>query len=101
MNIQEDVPKMPAQEKEDEKLVLKLTGLTCSKDLTILTKLNLPKCVLSTLPDNLATLLPNLSILFLPKNLFEELPSVVGSCSKLQVITKINLKVPIAILLFL
>lgn len=85
MTIQEDVPKMPAQEQEDEKFVLKLTGLPGREDLTILTKLNLPNCGLSTLPDNLATLLPNLSILFLSNNVFEELPPVVGSCSKLQV----------------
>lgn len=54
-------------------------------DLSRLQKLNLPNCGLSTLPMNLPKLVPNLSIIFLPKNHFEELPAVIGSCTKLQV----------------
>lgn len=50
-----------------------------------ITKLNLPDCGLSSLPPNLGTWLPNLSILFCPKNNFEELPAAIGSCPKLQV----------------
>ena len=52
-----------------------------------ITKLNLPECGLSSLPANLGTWLPNLSILFCPKNKFEELPAVIGSCPNLQVST--------------
>lgn len=48
-------------------------------------KLNLPECGLSSLPTNLGKWLPNLSILFCPKNNFQELPSVIGSCPNLQV----------------
>jgi tRNA A-37 threonylcarbamoyl transferase component Bud32 len=55
--------------------------------LQALTKLNLPDCGLSSLPDNLGTHLPNLSILFAPKNSFEELPAVIGSCPNLQMIS--------------
>ena len=50
-----------------------------------ITKLNLPDCGLSSLPASLGMWLPNLSILFCPKNMFEELPAVIGSCPKLQV----------------
>lgn len=50
-----------------------------------ITKLNLPECGLSCLPANLGTWLPNLSILFCPKNKFEELPAAIGSCPNLQV----------------
>lgn len=50
-----------------------------------ITKLNLPDCGLSSLPASLSIWLPNLSILFCPKNKFEELPAAIGSCPKLQV----------------
>lgn len=50
-----------------------------------ITKLNLPECGLSSLPTDLAKWLPNLSVLFCPKNNFEELPAVIGSCPSLQV----------------
>lgn len=50
-----------------------------------ITKLNLASCGLSSLPSSLPEILPNLSILFCPKNHFTELPAVVGSCQKLQV----------------
>jgi hypothetical protein len=79
----EEVP-TPKQE-EEQKWLLERTGLSTINDLTSLTKLNLPNCGLSNLPVNLPALLPNLSILFAPKNHFEELPPVIGKCSKLQV----------------
>mmetsp|Transcript_23450 Transcript_23450/g.42557 ORF Transcript_23450/g.42557 Transcript_23450/m.42557 type:complete len:465 (-) Transcript_23450:127-1521(-) len=52
-----------------------------------ITKLNLPECGLSFLPANLGTWLPNLSILFCPKNKFEELPAAIGSCPNLQMVS--------------
>ena len=52
-----------------------------------LTQLNLPNCGLSSLPSNLGTYLPNLSILFCPKNQFDELPAVIGSCPSLQMVS--------------
>lgn len=52
-----------------------------------LTQLNLPKCGLSSLPHDLGTLLPNLSILFCPANRFDELPAVIGSCPSLQMVS--------------
>lgn len=58
-----------------------------------ITKLNLPECGLSFLPANLGTWLPNLSILFCPKNKFEELPAVIGSCPNLQVSTIVGVLV--------
>jgi Leucine-rich repeat (LRR) protein len=76
------------EEQEQEKWFLERTKLSTRHDLTCLTKLNLPNCGLSTLPSEMPKLLPNLSIIFLPKNDFEELPAVVGACPKLQVSTK-------------
>jgi Leucine-rich repeat (LRR) protein len=84
----EEVP-TPKQD-EEQKWLLERTGLSTINDLTTLTKLNLPNCGLSTLPVNLSDLLPNLSILFAPKNHFEELPEVIGKCSNLQVRKKIR-----------
>lgn len=52
-----------------------------------ITQLNLPGCGLLSLPSSLATYLPNLSILFCPKNNFQELPEVIGSCPKLQMVS--------------
>lgn len=52
-----------------------------------ITKLNLPECGLSSLPSSLGTWLPNLSILFAPKNKFQELPAVIGSCPNLQMVS--------------
>ena len=54
------------------------------QDLTKLTKLDLPKCNLSKLPDALPHALPNLSILFLSNNDFVEVPPVIGTCKNLQ-----------------
>lgn len=55
-------------------------------DLGSLTKLDLPGCHLSKLPDALPTVLPNLSILFLSNNDFEQVPPVIGACKKLQMV---------------
>lgn len=52
-----------------------------------LTKLNLPECGLSSLPSNLGEVLPNLGILFCPKNDFAEVPAVIGSCKQLQMVS--------------
>jgi hypothetical protein len=78
-----------APNKEEEKTrqietLVQLTGLS-RPDFGVLTKLNLPNCGLSSLPSCLPDILPNLSVLFMPKNKFEELPSVIGSCPNLQV----------------
>jgi tRNA A-37 threonylcarbamoyl transferase component Bud32 len=54
---------------------------------TTITTLNLPVCGLSSLPSSMATYLPNLSILFCPNNNFQELPEVIGSCPKLQMVS--------------
>lgn len=56
-------------------------------DLESLTKLNLPGCGLSSLPSNFQSQLPNLSILFCPNNHFKELPPVIGSCPRLQMVS--------------
>jgi hypothetical protein len=51
-----------------------------------ISKLDLSNCDLSTLPAGLPEAVPNLSILFLSKNRFREMPAVIGQCSKLQMI---------------
>jgi hypothetical protein len=82
---------MPPNEEEEEEektgqieTLIQLTGLS-RPDFGVLTKLNLANCGLSILPSCLPEILPNLSIIFMPKNNFEELPSVIGSCPNLQV----------------
>ncbi|CAB9524604.1 leucine rich repeat [Seminavis robusta] len=55
-------------------------------DLTALTKLDLPDCKLTSLPSSLPDALPNLSILFLSKNEFTEVPPVIGACKNLQMV---------------
>jgi Leucine-rich repeat (LRR) protein len=55
-------------------------------DLYALTKLDLPGCNLSSLPCSLSEALPNLSILFLSNNDFVEMPAIIGSCKKLQMV---------------
>jgi len=50
------------------------------------TMLNLTNCGLSSLPSGFEAAFPNLSILFLSKNCFEELPAVIGKCVKLQMV---------------
>lgn len=74
---------------EDEQQVesiMRLTGFAIA-DLAVLTKLDLPNCGMSSLPSSLPQLVPNLSILFLPKNRFLEMPAIVGACPNLQVST--------------
>lgn len=51
-----------------------------------ITKLDLSGCGLSTLPEGFAEALPNLSILFLSKNRFREMPAEIGVCKKLQMV---------------
>jgi hypothetical protein len=69
---------------QHERWLLHQTGLTTSKDLSLLIKLDLPNCNLSGLPETLPTLLPNLEILFCPQNHFTEVPAIIGDCSKLR-----------------
>ena len=81
--------KRPREQDDEEqaKFLLEKSGLSNRADLTALTKLNLPACKLSSLPTNLPDLVPNLSILFCPKNQFKELPAVLGQCPKLQMVS--------------
>lgn len=73
---------------EEVKALLALAKPPPSLDaLHLVTKLNLPDCGLSSLPANLGTFLPNLSILFCPQNNFEELPAAIGSCPSLQMVS--------------
>jgi Leucine-rich repeat (LRR) protein len=72
---------------EQEKFLLEKSGLSNVIALSTLTKLNLPGCNLSSLPSDLPRLVPNLSILFCPKNSFEELPALIGQCPKLQMVS--------------
>jgi tRNA A-37 threonylcarbamoyl transferase component Bud32 len=55
-------------------------------DLAQLTKLDLPKCGLSSLPEALPEVLPNLSIMFLSGNNFTEMPKIIGDCPQLQMV---------------
>lgn len=50
------------------------------------TKLDLPNAGLSELPRGFAEAFPNLSIIFLPQNNFREMPAVIGTCKKLQMV---------------
>lgn len=81
--------KMDEQEQEIRRLFQKASPPIEWSPTTFITitKLNLPGCGLSSLPSSLATHLPNLSILFCPKNNFQELPEVIGSCPKLQMVS--------------
>ncbi|CAJ1948391.1 unnamed protein product [Cylindrotheca closterium] len=83
-----------ANKKEDEEEEIRsLIKLSKTPDLsgndnwTQMTKLDLFQAGLSTLPSSLATLLPNLSILFCMKNKFQEIPEVIGQCPNLQMIS--------------
>ena len=57
-----------------------------STSLDTITKLDLFKCGLSSLPSSLPSALPNLSILFCSKNNFKEVPAIIGECEKLQMV---------------
>lgn len=68
--------------------LLQHTGLsTTPQDLSQLIKLELANCNLTSLPNDLPTLLPNLEILFCPKNRFVELPAVIGQCQRLRMVS--------------
>jgi hypothetical protein len=82
---------------EQEQLLLRLLSLASALPaapptttelfpLLNLTKLDLPNCRLSELPDALPDALPNLSVLFLSNNRFSTMPAVVGRCRKLQMV---------------
>jgi len=72
---------------QDEIQELLLLAKVHSLSLVNITKLNLPNCGLSELPPGLPQALPNLSILFLPKNHFYEMPKIIGECPKLQMVS--------------
>lgn len=79
-------------EKEEILVLLKKASppIECSlppATFSTLTKLDLPECGLTSLPSALATFLPNLRILFCPKNNFQELPAVIGSCPNLTMVS--------------
>jgi serine/threonine protein kinase len=63
-----------------------VTSLSSTFDYSHVTKLNLPGCGLSELPQGFAEAFPNLSILFLSQNNFREMPPVIGACPKLQMV---------------
>jgi len=60
---------------------------TTTVDLSSLTKLDLPNLGLTELPSCLPDICPSLSILFCPKNKFVEVPSVIGQCKHLQMVS--------------
>lgn len=61
--------------------------LSASFSTETITKLDLYNANLSSLPSNLPTYLPNLSILFCMKNQFTTVPEVIGKCPKLQMVS--------------
>jgi Leucine-rich repeat (LRR) protein len=78
---------MEKDKEEYEKFLLEKSGLLSVTDLNLLTTLNLPACNLSSLPGELPRIVPNLSILFCPKNQFKELPAIIGECPNLQMVS--------------
>mmetsp|Transcript_12588 Transcript_12588/g.30475 ORF Transcript_12588/g.30475 Transcript_12588/m.30475 type:complete len:540 (+) Transcript_12588:150-1769(+) len=72
-----------------EKAPTIMGGLTTPKkqDLSLLTKLDLPNCNLTSFPESFHLAVPNLSILFCPKNKFSEIPAEIGLCPKLQMVS--------------
>mmetsp|Transcript_21800 Transcript_21800/g.28115 ORF Transcript_21800/g.28115 Transcript_21800/m.28115 type:complete len:424 (-) Transcript_21800:574-1845(-) len=66
--------------------ILTLAKITPSAALTI-SKLDLFQCGLDSLPSNLPQICPQLEILFLFKNNFEEVPEVIGACPNLQMVS--------------
>jgi len=84
----EDAPANNKSDDEREQFIALLhANIAPSVDFTTLTKLNLPNCGLSSLPACMPSVLPNLSILFMPNNQFEELPAILGSCLQLQMVS--------------
>jgi hypothetical protein len=72
---------------QHETWLLRQTGLETLHDVSMLRKLDLPNCQLTSLPENLAELLPQLEILFCPQNQFSEVPEVIGQCRKLRMVS--------------
>ena len=62
-------------------------GLAPKQDLSLLTKLDLPNCGITSLPESFHLAVPNLSILFCPKNKFTEVPAEIGRCRNLQMVS--------------
>ncbi|KAG7337563.1 serine/threonine protein kinase [Nitzschia inconspicua] len=67
--------------------LLQRTNLSSRHDLSKLVKLELAHCNLTSLPDELSTLLPNMEILFCPQNPFVQVPTVIGKCPKLRMVS--------------
>lgn len=78
---------MNQEREEQEQFLLEKLQLSSVADLSMLTKLNLPACNLTSLPSELPQIIPSLSILFCPKNKFKELPAVIGQCPELQMVS--------------
>jgi Leucine-rich repeat (LRR) protein len=81
-----------AEESEPENVIRRLLSIAKMElaptiSLTSITKLDLFQSGLSELPTCLSSHLPNLSILFCMKNTFTEMPAVIGSCPKLQMVS--------------
>lgn len=75
---------------DDIRTLLKLNRPPISLDsnsFSGITKLDFGGCGLKSFPDSMPNCLPNLSILFCPNNNFSELPAIVGSCPKLQMVS--------------
>lgn len=83
----------PSDQTENEQEVRKLLLLSKTPEmasgdlLSSINKLDLFQAGLSSLPESLSTVLPNLSILFCMKNQFQEVPKVIGDCPNLQMIS--------------
>ena len=60
--------------------------LSSSPPYSKITKLDMADCGLSELPCGFETAFPNLSVLFLSKNKFREIPAVIGKCLQLQMV---------------
>lgn len=73
-------------EKVQQLLSLHKPPIDIIQDLSLVTKLDLPGCNLSELPDELPDALPNISILFLSNNDFQEVPAIIGKCKTLQMV---------------
>jgi hypothetical protein len=85
--LTDDSSESSPQQQQQQQMIqfLQLVGVNQPCDCSALIQLNLPNVGLSSLPDAMATMFPNLSTLFLPKNRFDELPAVLGKCKNLTV----------------
>jgi tRNA A-37 threonylcarbamoyl transferase component Bud32 len=88
LDIVEEKLKEESEETEIRQLLKLSTKFDFATDFPLhnVTKLDLSDCGLSQLPESFSTLLPNLSILFLSKNKFREMPEIIGKCSRLQMV---------------